>query len=299
MKLVDEKKALAEISSLRKQKKGFAGFDEAQKGIDDIKAQIADLKKGMDNPEAKALGEKYSGIQKELNDIRAEQDEAFKNVKGLRADLNKARTEQQEKWTNMREIKDKYHTARKAFKKHEDEIYQQRRERQKTERETYEKEKRRKIAEKKLEEASSPAYLDEILTAEGLIRYFDPSSAGSKTEAAPGKFAAQAQRSVDDSDIKGTRVVKKDADEEAYFMGTGGKKGKKGKKGGAAAQSEANTKFNMNLGVMEELAKVDVTPPSTQADVPAVVDKLKEKLDKWKADQDKQTKAVRWASYSF
>ena len=33
MKLVDEKKALGEISNLRKQRKGFAGLDDAQKGI--------------------------------------------------------------------------------------------------------------------------------------------------------------------------------------------------------------------------------------------------------------------------
>ncbi|KAK5017342.1 multicopy suppressor of BFA (Brefeldin A), partial [Cryomyces antarcticus] len=50
MKLVDEKKALQDISSLEKQKKGFVGFDAAQKGIDDVKAQIAELRKGLDDP---------------------------------------------------------------------------------------------------------------------------------------------------------------------------------------------------------------------------------------------------------
>jgi hypothetical protein len=34
--------------------------------------------------------------------------------------------------------------------------------------------KRKKIADKKLEEASQLAYADEILTAQGLIRHFDP-----------------------------------------------------------------------------------------------------------------------------
>lgn len=289
MKLVDEKKALAEISSLRKQKKGFAGFEDAQKGIDELKSQIADLKKGMDNPEAKALGERYGAVQKELNDLRAEQDDAYKNVKSLRAERNKLHAEQQEKWLALREVKDKYFTGKKAYKQYEDEVYKQRRERQKAERDAFDKEKRRKVAEKKLEEASAPAYLDEILTAESLIRYFDPSANASNTAAGPGKFAAQAQRTVDSSNIKGTRVAKKEEQEDNYFVGSGGKKGKKGKKGGA---TEEASKFSMNLGVMEELAKVDVTPPSTQADVPGVIEKLKEKLAKWKADQDKQTKAV-------
>ncbi|KAI9871105.1 MAG: hypothetical protein M1830_003307 [Pleopsidium flavum] len=296
MKLVDEKKALAEVSSLRKQRKGFAGFDEAQKGIDDVKAQISGLRKDLDNPEAKALSEKYNSIQKELDDIKAEQDEAYKSINSLRDERSTIHAEQQEKYFAMRDIKDQYYKARKAYKDYEDEAYRQRRERQKAERETYEKEKRRKIAERKLEEASEPAFMDEILTAEGLIRYFDPSAPEtSKSLRGPSGFAAEAQRTVNDSDIKGTRVTKKDEQEENYFMGTGGKKGKKGKKGGAAGSSAPSVpteggKFNLSIGVIEELAKVGVEPPMNQSDVPSVVEKLKEKLDRWKKDQDKKTK---------
>lgn len=298
MKLVDEKKALAEVSSLRKQRKGFAGFDEAQKGIDDVKAQISELRKELDNPEAKALSEKYNGIQKELDDIKAEQDEAYKSINSLRDERSTIHAEQQEKYFAMRDIKDQYWKARKAYKEYEDEAYRQRRERQKAERDAYEKEKRRKIADKKLEEASEPAFVDEILTAEGLIRYFDPSAPeASKSLRGPSGFAAEAQRTVDDSNIKGTRVMKKDDHEENYFMGTGGKKGKKGKKGGAAGPTTSSTpsesgKFNLSMGVIEELARVGVEPPMTQSDVPSVVEKLKGKVEQWKKDQDKKTKEV-------
>src|ERR1700760_217629 len=45
MKLVDEKKALADISALHRAKKSFAGFAQQQKAIDDLKGQISDLKK--------------------------------------------------------------------------------------------------------------------------------------------------------------------------------------------------------------------------------------------------------------
>ncbi len=298
MKLVDEKKALAEVSSLRKQRKGFAGFEEAQRGIDDVKAQISELRKELDNPEAKALSEKYNSIQKELDDIKAEQDEAYKSINSLRDERSRIHAEQQEKYVAMREIKDQYYKARKAYKEYEDEAYRQRRERQKAERDSYEKEKRRKIADKKLEEASEPAFMDEILTAEGLIRYFDPSAPEtSKSLRGPSGFAAEAQRTVDDSNIKGIRVMKKDQEEENYFMGTGSKKSKKGKKGGAAGSQGTSTpseggKFNLSIGVIEELAKVGVEPPMTQSDVPSVVEKLKAKLDRWKKDQDTKTKEV-------
>ena len=104
------------------------------------------------------------------------------------------------------------------------------------------------------------------------------------------EMAASAQRTVDDSGIKGTRISKKDTEEESYFMGTGGKKGKKGGKKGAAAP--AASKFNLNIGVIEELAKVGVDAPSSQADVPATVEKLQEKLSFWKKDQARKTEEV-------
>ena len=294
MKLVDEKKALAEISSLRKQRKGFAGFDEAQKGIDDVKAQIAELRKTLDNPEAKALSQKYDEITQELASIKTEQDKAYSSLSALRDERSKLYEDQQKKYSTLREIKDQYHKARMAYRDYEQEQYKIRQERQKAERDAYQKEKRRKIAEKKLEEASEPAYMDEILTTEGLIRYFDPSSPeAAKSLRGPSGFAAEAQRSVDDSGIKGTKLSKKDENEDMYFMGTGGKKGKKGKKNGAAGESTPTEgKFNLTMGVIEELAKVNVEPPMNQAGVPAVVEKLKEKRDDWKKDQEKKTKEV-------
>ncbi len=296
--LVDQKKAIAQISSLRKQKKAFAGFDEAQRGIDKVKADIAELRKQLDNPEAKALSQRYDEADRELKTIKAEQDEAYKGLNSLRDERSKAYGEQQEKWAAMKDIKDQYFKANKAYRDWDQEQYKMRLEKQKAEKEAYQKERRRKIAEKKLEEASEPAYMDEILTTEGLIRYFDPSSSeASKSLRGPSGFAAEAQRSVDtNSDFKGTRVSKKEDREDTYFMGTGGKKGKKGKKGSAAGSPAPGTptegKFNLSIGIIEELAKVNVEPPMSQAGVPAVVEKLKEKRDHWKKDQEKKTKEV-------
>ena len=299
MKLVDEKKALAEISSLRKQRKGFAGFDEAEKAIQDVKAQIAELRKTMDNPEVKALSQKYDEINQDLQSIKAEQDKAYSSLNSLRDERSKLHAEQQERYSAVRSIKDKYHKARMAHRDYEQEQYRQRLERQRTEREQHQKQKRREIAAKKLEEASEPAFMDEILTTEGLIRYFEPSSLteASKSLRGPSGFAAEAQRSVDPSEFKGIRVAKKEDRDDNYFMGGGGKKGKKGKKGSSTTGSPAPStptegKFNLSVGVIEELAKINVEPPMNQTGVPAVVEKLKQKRDQWKANQDKKTKEV-------
>ncbi|KAJ5450548.1 uncharacterized protein N7458_006997 [Penicillium daleae] len=291
LRLVDERKALSDISNYRKQRKGFAGLEEAQKGINDIKAQIAELKKTLDNPEAKALSDKYSEIQKELDAIKAEQDGVYKNLNSLRDERTKLRNDQQQKYAAIREIKDNYFKARRAYKEYEDEAWRVRRERQKAERDAFEREKRKKVADKKLEEASQLAYTDEILTAQGLIRHFDPaydfSALGLDDKKDEGSnFRANVGRTVDDSGLKGMKVVRKD-DVEDYFVGSAGKKGKKGKKGGAAG-AEAS-KFNMNVGIIEDFAKVKIDPPMNQSDVPAAVEKLAAKITEWKKNQASKT----------
>lgn len=294
LRLVDERKALTDISNMRKQRKGFAGLEESQKGINDLKAQIAELRKTLDNPEAKALSDKYSEIQKELDAIKAEQDSVYKNLNALRDERTKLRNDQQAKYVAIKELKDTYYKSRRAYKEYEDEAWRQRRERQKAERDAFEREKRKKVADKKLEEASAPAYADEILTAQGLIRHFDPAynfaSLGldDKKEGEGSNFRAGVGRTVDDSGLKGMKVVRKD--EEDYFAGTGGKKGKKGKKGGAAAAAGAEAgKFNMNIGIIEDFAKVKIDPPMNQSDVPAAVEKLAAKITEWKKNQASKT----------
>ncbi|KAH8724401.1 hypothetical protein GQ44DRAFT_740293 [Phaeosphaeriaceae sp. PMI808] len=285
MKLVDEKKALSEITNLNKARKQFSGFEGQQKDIDAIKAKIAEQKKLLDDPEQKALSEKYTILQTELDTLKSEQDDAFKNMKALRDETDNARAEQQEKYQARKELKDAYYQQKRAFQEYEFLARKIRNEKRRQEQVQYVASKRKEAASKRLEEASAPAYCDEIMATEGLIRHFDPSALPAKETTAASKFAASSQRTVDDAAFKGTRVGKKEADEENYFIGSGGKKGKKGKKGGAA-----ETKFNLNMGIIEELAKVGLDAPASQADVPATVEKLQEKLKFWKGDQDRKTK---------
>lgn len=295
MRLADERDALALISNLRRQRKSFAGFDESQRVINDLKAQISELKKKLDNTESKVLSDKYAEVAKKLDAIKEEQDSVFKNINALRDERTKLYKEQQEKFTVIREIKDTNLQQRKAWREHEDELWRIRRERQKAEREAFEREKRRKIADKKLEEASRPAYMDEILTAQGLIRHFDSSydfsalGLDKDKRAQTGNFRAEVGRTVDGSNIRGVKIVKKDEREDDYFIGTGGKKGKKGKKGNANGTPVEGGKINLSLGVIEEFAKVKMDPPMNQADVPSAIEKLAAKIVDWKKNQETET----------
>ncbi|KAF4625482.1 hypothetical protein G7Y89_g12685 [Cudoniella acicularis] len=290
MKLVDEKKAIAEISSLRKQRKNFAGFEESQKAIDQKKAELKKLRDSLEDPESKALSEKYNTIQAELDTIKGEQDAAYQNIQSLYDERTKLHAAQQESWAALKKLKDDHHTQIRAVKDYEFNARKIAQARRKQEQENYVKEKKKERAQQVLEEASEKAYLDEIRRAETLLRFFDPSYTSEKAPLqAPSKFTAQAQRSVDDSGIKGVKVVRKE--EEDYFAGTGGKKGKKNKKAAAAPAETPVTvsKFNCPPSVMEDCSAMGIDPPMSAADIPAVREKVKAKLDHWKADQEAQT----------
>jgi len=289
MKLVDEKKALTEVSNLRRLLKSFDGIEGLQKTIDQKKTENADLKKTFDNSENKALSEKYTANQKELDEIKAGRDDVNKNFDKLKAERERLHDKQNQTWKGIQELKDKYYAQRKDYKAFEDQIYQQRREKQKSERDQYEKDRRKKAAEARLDEASAPAYQEDIVTAENIIRHFDPSYGTAEADKGPGKFAASTQRSIDQSGPKGMTVLKKE--EEDFFAGAGGKK--KGKKGAKAA---ADNKFNLSIDLIEGLGRLGVDPPSNQSEVAPTVEKLKEKVANWKKDQKEQTDKV---SFNF
>jgi uncharacterized coiled-coil DUF342 family protein len=301
MKLVDEKKALADISSLRKQRKGFAGFDDQQKKIDESKAKLKSLRDTLDDPESKALSDKYNKLQGELDAIKAEQDDAYKNINALRDERTKLNEEQKEKYAAIRKVKDDYFQANRAIQEYEYQARKKARERRQLERENFEKEKRKERAQKMLAEASDKAYLDEIRRAESLLRFLDPSYSAEKAPLqAPSQFQATAQRKVDEAGIKGRKLEKKE--DEDYFAGTGGKKGKKGRKNAAAAESPAassTAKYSCPPSVIEDCEFLKIDPPMSAADIPGVREKVKAKLDHWKADQDAQTAKVRLTTVNF
>ncbi|KAH8646962.1 nuclear segregation protein [Tricladium varicosporioides] len=294
MKLVDEKKAISEISNLRKQRKQFAGFDDSQKTIDKKKADLKALRDTLDDPESKALSEEYNTYQTELDAIKAEQDEAHKNIQSLYDERTKLYNAQQESWATLRKCKDDYYEQLRKVKDYEQTARKVAMQRRKQEQEKYAMEKKRERAQQVLSEASEKAYLDEIRRAETLLRFLDPSYSAEKAPLqAPSQFTAQAQRTVDDSGIKGVKVVRKE--EEDYFAGTKGKKGKKNKKNAAKAESPAAPapgKYNCPPAVMEDCSAMGIDPPMSAADIPGVREKVMAKLDHWKADQEAQTQKV-------
>lgn len=115
MRLVDEKRALAEVSELRRARKSFDSFGSAQESIDADKAKIEELKSTLDNPEFKALNDRYEAIQKELDELNKELEAGNKNRDALYDERNKLHDEVNALWSrkkesagNFKEANDRY-----------------------------------------------------------------------------------------------------------------------------------------------------------------------------------------------
>ncbi|KAH6607573.1 nuclear segregation bfr1 [Trichoderma cornu-damae] len=286
MKLVEEKKALADISNMRKVRKNFSQLDESQKQIDDMRAKIKEIKDSMDDSEQKALSEQYNKVQAELDIIKAEQDEAYKSLSLLRDERTKLQAEQQGKFSVIRKLKDDYYTQKKAFQTYEREAREKHRERQRLERERHVQERKKADAERVLAEASEPAYLDEIRRASGLLVFLDPTFKSEKTPlVASSGLTAQAQRTVAETGFKGIKLVRKEDRDGDYLPAQSkGKKGKKGNSGGAAQKG-----FNCPPSLVEDCTFLNIEPPMRKDDVPGLIEKVKAKLEHWKEDQAAQT----------
>ena len=135
----------------------------------------------------------------ELHDVAddgAEQQEQHEAVDGgLRRTA--AHEDQQKKYTSVKEIKDKFYSSRRAAVEYEREARRIRDEKRRAENDAYHRGRRQEVAKEKLEEASAPAYQDEIRTTQALLYHFDPSSVAKPEAAGPGKFAATASRKVE------------------------------------------------------------------------------------------------------
>lgn len=290
MKLVDEKKALAEVTSLRKLRKNFSAFDNDQKAIDDLKAKIKEIKDTMEDPEVKAMSDEYNKIQAEIDTIKGEQDTVYKNLTSLRKERDELRNKQQGTWEAVKKYKDNYHTQRKAALAWERQQREKRREREQEEHERYLKERKMVRAQQMLAEASDPAFTEQIRRADNLARFFDPSHVAEiKSPLLADKgLGAAAQRKVATKAFEGTKLVRKEDREEDYLPAA--KKGKKGKKSNASESPAA--KFSCPPSVMEDCTFIGLNPPMSAAEVPEVLEKVKAKIVQWKADQPEQTKKV-------
>ena len=77
MKLVDEKKALQEISALKRSRKTLELSGSADDAIAADRARIEGLRKQLDDPEQRKVSDRFDELKREMDGLREEGNKAY------------------------------------------------------------------------------------------------------------------------------------------------------------------------------------------------------------------------------
>ncbi|KAJ7682795.1 hypothetical protein DFH06DRAFT_972163 [Mycena polygramma] len=301
MKLVDEKRALQEISSQKRNRRTIESFQADQDAIDRDRNALAELRKQYDDPVAKAASERYDEIKAELDAMKKEGDEAhsnrtvlFKERDGIQAELNTLFNDKRESSQKFRESNDRYWA-----KVNDDRA--KRAERLRAQRAAEELQKKQERAERIREEAEMPAFQAQIEDCQTLIDYFSGKSSGTVTFKSTSLHTRADVAGVPKLEIRKVEAApegvvmrkKKGEDEDAYFVGGKGKgKGKKSQPKAAESSDAAAptaTQLNVPLPTLSALLSLSIPPPASNIDVPRVIEDLKTKKEWFEANQVRVT----------
>ena len=291
MKLVDERKALNEISALRRVRKTVEDFQAEQDSIDADRKELDELRKQLDDPELKAASERFDKIKAELDELKKESDVAYESRNHLFDERKQLQERLDEIWSQKKE-------AQTVYRQESDRYYQQvkedrakRIEKQIAQKKAEETEKKKAQAEQLLEDARHPAFAAEIQDCQTLIDYFSVKTG--TTEAVPtSSLYTKAEvagapklelRQVDSTGLV-LKKKKKGDEEENYFVA---KKKQLASKKGASTPAPAPPKENgpsassqqlqLPFGTLSGLLALSIPPPVNSGDVPRVIEDLKTK----------------------
>ncbi|KAF9190138.1 hypothetical protein BGZ51_008927 [Haplosporangium sp. Z 767] len=291
LKLVEEKRYLAEISSLKKAKKSVEAAQAQQAAIDDIKAEIAALKETIDDQTAKTLSAEYNKIQAQLDEISKVKDEDWKKRNDLFDERTRLQKELDAEYQRKKTVNDEYFSALREYNKFQQEEQVRKHEEYKAKKQQELEEKRLAIAKEERELAEIPAYTNEIVTCDSVYKYLLQFSTDEKriAEAAITTTVETPSANIRQVDTSanvpsGVMLTKKaDKVEEVFFVG----KSKKNK-GPKEKKAEGNS-FKLPLAVLEQLLELKVVVPTSPADLGKTLDALVEKREYYKANQEKAT----------
>lgn len=288
LKIVEERKLLNEISTLKKSRKGLEQLGAQQGAIDALRAKVEGLRATLDDPESQAVSRRYDEIKAELDAINREQE----RLVGSRAKLQARRA------ALSRELDTLYgaRRARHAAYQAEQDRYFARmtaeRERRsaalKAEREAADAARAEEAEAQLREEAALPAFAQEIEDCDVLIRFFSgEAQAGEDAPAARADAAADAAQA---HAPEGAVVARRDEDD--YFVGGGGSGGGK-KRGGGKKKNRAERDagaLNVPFGMLSALLGLSIPPPANHADLPRVVDNIRLKREYYVSNQERATR---------
>lgn len=311
MKIVEERKALNEVSTLKKSRKSVEQFGAQQKEIDTLRAKIDELRSLLDDPDMAAANKRYEAIKQELDDITKEQEKTVGSRSKLMSQRTALSKRLDELYQARRDRLSAYHHENDKYFARVQAERERRQEAIRKEREEAEHARQQAEVQQLRDDAAIPAFSKEIEDCDVLIRFFsgtsteeqkkDETVAPTRSEGLP---SLPSVPKPDAAVPEGAVVARKKGDEDDYFAGIGtGKKKGKGKKSGAASAATSSTTnasagaagdgdhsaLNVPFGMLSALLNLSIPPPTSHADLGRVVDNIKLKREYFVSNQPHQT----------
>lgn len=303
LKLAEEKRALQDINSAKRSRRILEGLQAEYDSVDKNKATIDQLRTQLDDPESKAVSDRYNAIKAELDELKKEGDEAYAGRSKLYEERDNLQKELNTLFAEKRDSAQRYREANDQYRAKIDEDRARRAERQRQQRAAEEAQKKREVAERLLEEAQIPAFQAQIEDCQTLIDYFSGKSTSNVTltTGQPLSVAKTELAGVPKLDIRKVQdtadglvpMKKKGEEEETYFVGKA--RGKKSSKTDgtthppSSSGTPSNGLLNIPLSNLSALLSLSIPPPVSTSDLSRVVDDLKTKKTWFEANQARQT----------
>lgn len=282
---------LQEISLLKRSRQTVETLDEQQEAIDKERSIYNELRKNIDDSESKKLSEQYEKVNAELKAIQNEQNEARENRNKLYDERNRIKNQLDEEYNKLRTLRDEHRRANDEYYTFLRQLREYKKEQEKQRKLQQELEKRQEEARRELELASLPAFEHEITLCDNLANFLqsflgNAAASGGTEENKNVESAPKVERS---NAPEGFVLAKKSEREEDYFVGGNKKKNNKNN----VNKEKKTDALKLPLSTMEGFFEIKVTVPTKISDIPATLEKLKERKQQYLAEQPKVTEANR------
>ncbi|CAO0794385.1 unnamed protein product [Mucor circinelloides] len=280
VRIVEEKKMLQEISLLKRNRLSVEDVDGQQAAINKEREIYGELKKNIDDSEAKKLSDRYEELDAEFKLLYADQSKQREARNQLYDERNRLKALLDEEYSKMRTMRDEHRKNNDEYYTFVRQLREYKREQEQLRKEQEENEKRQEAAKQELELAALPAFESEIALCDNLaifLESFVSSGADKKSQQEPSVNAA--------ADAFDGMVIKK-RDEEDFFVGKSKKKQQQKQKDPKDKKSDS---LKLPLATMEAFFDIKVTVPTKISEIPATLTKLKERKEYYIAEQPKAT----------
>ncbi|GAA5798609.1 hypothetical protein HPULCUR_004014 [Helicostylum pulchrum] len=293
VRLVEEKKILQEISTLKRGRLQVEGLGEQQEAIERERTFYNELRKNVDDGENKRLSDKYELLNAELRTLIVDGAKQREERNKLYDERTRIKLGLDETYDTLRACRSEHRKAKDAYYNAAREAHEKRKETERVEKIKYEAEKREADARQELELASLPAFEREIVLCDTLSAFLQGFISKSGQDAAGNPATSVTADDANSKNAPQGFVIKKKEEDEVYFMGGGKNNKKKGGGNPKAPKEKKSDILKLPLATMEDFFDVKVTVPTKISEVPATIEKLKERKLAYVDEQPKVTEENR------